>query len=122
MKKWIFTALGAIFLTVGAVGLLFPIWPTTPFVLLAAGCFGIGNPKVYQKLAASPVFGEYIRNYREKTGITKRTKAETLIFLWVMLAVSAWFSKQMWLYFFLPAVGIGVTLHILLLKTKPKDQ
>ncbi|MEA5038794.1 MAG: YbaN family protein [Clostridiaceae bacterium] len=118
MKKWIFTGLGVVFVGFGAVGVFLPIWPTVPFILLAAGCFSIGNPKAYEKLAASPLFGEYIRNYKEKTGVTVKTKAHSLIFLWLMLGLSAWFSRRLWLVFVLAAVGVGVTTHILLLKTK----
>ena len=118
MKRGFFAALGGLFLALGAVGLLLPVWPTTPFVLLAAGCFGAGSPRAYAWLAASPLFGEYIKDRRDKTGISKRTKITSLVFLWGMLALSAYFTGKLWVTLVLAAVGAAVTVHILLLRTK----
>lgn len=121
MKKLLLSALGALLLGLGAVGLALPVLPTTPFVLLAAACFSAGNPGVYRRLAASPLFGEYIRNRREKSGVSVRAKASSLTFLWGMLGLSAALSRRLWLTALLAAVGAAVTVHILLLKTMRRE-
>lgn len=59
-----------------------PVLPTTPFVLVAAACFTTSSPALYKRLLNSPSFGEFIRNYREKTGISKKTRIIALTFLW----------------------------------------
>ena len=38
--------------------------------------------------------------------------------LWVLLTVSAVLADKLWLYLLLSAVGIGVTLHLLMIKTR----
>ena len=105
----------------GAVGIIIPVLPTTPFVLLAAGCFSASSPKVYRFLLRSRFFGPYIDHYKNGGGISKAAKARGIITLWVLLGISAVFVKTPWVYLLLGTVGAGVTLHLLLIKTRTKQ-
>ena len=60
LKKYVLIACGFLLLALGAVGIVIPVVPTTPFVLLAAGCFSASSPKAYQFLLRSRFFGPYI--------------------------------------------------------------
>ncbi len=106
-------------LALAAVGVVIPVLPTTPFVLLAAGCFSASSPKAYQMLLRSRFFGPYIEHYRNGGGVTKAAKMRGIILLWVLLGVSAVFVEKPWIYLLLGVVGAGVTLHLLLIKTRP---
>ncbi len=118
MKTALLTFAGAIALTLGGVGLLLPVWPTTPFVLVAAGCFASGNPRMYTWLARSRYFGEFVRNYKEHTGVSARSKTVALCFLWGMLLLSMILIAKPVMFAVLCVIGVAVTLHILLLKSK----
>ncbi len=122
LKKYVLIACGFLLLALGAVGIVIPVVPTTPFVLLAAGCFSASSPKAYQFLLRSRFFGPYIEHYRNGGGITKAAKARGIITLWVLLGISAVFVKTFWVYLVLGAVGVGVTLHLLLIKTRPTKE
>ena len=122
MKKYVLVACGGILLAMGAVGIIIPVLPTTPFVLLAAGCFSASSPKAYQFLLRSRFFGPYIEHYKNGGGISKAAKARGIITLWVLLGISAVFVKTPWVYLLLGTVGAGVTLHLMLIKTRPKEQ
>lgn len=109
---------GFLALSVGTVGVFMPVLPTTPFVLVAAACFGGSSPKLYHKLENSKYFGEYINAYRNKTGVSKAVKVHTLIFLWVMLCASMIIFPKPFVIAILLVVGISVSVHIIMLKLK----
>lgn len=117
MKKIILVPAGCILLAIGGVGIVLPVLPTTPFVLLAAGCFASSSPKMYEKLANTKYFGEYIRNHKEKTGISTKTRIVSLTFLWGMLGISAHFMRHNTLVLgILLIVGIAVSIHVLTIR------
>jgi len=122
VKKILFIVLGSVSLGLGAIGILLPILPTTPFVILAAICFAMGNSKLAVWLKNSKVFGPFIDNYYNKCGIELRLKVINIIVLWVGLTVSVLVTQRLWLGVMLGAIGVGVTIHILKIKTKkPED-
>ncbi|MCL2874336.1 MAG: YbaN family protein [Defluviitaleaceae bacterium] len=120
-KKLLFNILGFLFTAIGAVGRFVPLVPTTPFILLAAICFSKGNQKIYNWLRKSPFFGPYIENYRTKQGISRLHKAVSISLLWIGLVISMIRLQTTWAYFVLIIVGIGVTVHLLMIKTR-KDE
>lgn len=99
----------------GAIGVALPVLPTTPFIILAAICFSGSSPRMYIWLSESRYFGEFITNYREGSGVSRRTKVISLFFLWTLLLVSMYFSGII-VAMILAIVGVCVTAHILLLK------
>ena len=113
----IIAVIGFILLGVGAVGVIIPVLPTTPFVMAAAGCFAASSKKCYDRLYGNRIFGQYIENYRNKKGISPKLKIASIAFLWAGLSISMIVSKLQWAYILLPIVGIGVTVHLIMIKT-----
>ncbi len=118
MKQIFLTAAGFVLLGLGAVGLLLPVWPTTPFVIGAAACFS-ASPALGRKLLQLPFFGEHIENYKNRKGLSGKTLAASLIFLWLMLGLSILLVQTLWVKFLLLAIGAAVSIHILMI-AKPK--
>jgi len=105
-------------LGLGAVGVVLPLLPTTPFVLLAAICFSKSSKRMYSRLQRSPFFGSFIENYRTKQGVKKSLKTISILFVWAGLVISMFTIQTLWISLLLTAIGGGVTTHILLIKTK----
>ena len=112
IKTAILCSIGFIMLGLGAIGLFLPIWPTTPFVIIATICFA-SNPVLYNRIMKIPFIGELVGNYRDRKGISGKTLTVSLIFLWGMLVVSAIFSGKQSIMLLLFLVGVAVTVHIL---------
>jgi uncharacterized protein len=109
---------GTVAVGLGAAGIFLPLLPTTPFLLLAAACFFRSSDRLYNWLIHHKWFGHYIKQYREHKAISRQTKLATLLLLWVTLAFSALVVlDSVWARILLLAVGIGVTLHVLAMKT-----
>jgi len=115
--RWMYIGLGFACLGLGFVGILLPILPTTPFVLLAAILFSSSNPALAKALERNATFGPYIRHYRMKTGVPLATKKRGLDWLWASLLISALIVRTTLVISILAVVGICVSAHILLLKT-----
>ncbi len=105
--------IGVVMLALGFVGIFLPILPTTPFVLAAAFCFS-ANPVMYERIRNSRYFGEYIRAYREGTGISMGTHIVGIVIVWAVMAVSIVFLiHEDWIRILLVAIGVVITIHLL---------
>jgi uncharacterized membrane protein YbaN (DUF454 family) len=76
---------GTICVVLGAIGIVLPILPTTPFLLAAAACYYKSSEKMHRWLLNNKWFGEYIRNYTEGKGLTRKTKITALTVLWITI-------------------------------------
>lgn len=119
-----FTA-GTICLVLGAIGIVLPILPTTPFLLASAACYYKSSAKMHKWLIHNKWFGEYIRNYQEGRGIPIKTKIIAITVLWLTISVSTFFFLERLLptFLILPMqitmviVAIVVTIYMLKLPT-----
>jgi len=118
IKRTLATAAGFVALGLGTLGIFLPLLPTTPLVLLAALCFSYGSQRFYEWVKSNRYFGPYIENYYEKKGLTKPFKVRTIIILWISMGVSMSLIQILWICIMLVFIGIGVTVHIMLIKTK----
>jgi uncharacterized protein len=116
--RLIFIALGRLSVFLGVLGIILPLLPTTPFLLLAAFFFARSSDRFLHWLLTNRWFGKYIRNYREGRGIPAREKAISLILLWLTISTSAfYFIENMWIRLLLFAIAAAVTTHLLRVKT-----
>lgn len=112
LKTILLTGLGFIFLGLGAIGLLLPVWPTTPFVLVSVACFS-SSPKMKVRIMKNTFFREHIENYERRTGLSQKTVWISMIWLWGMLTLSMLLVRTSWISLLLLLIGAAVTSHIL---------
>ncbi|MCW4030469.1 MAG: YbaN family protein [Candidatus Bathyarchaeota archaeon] len=114
---------GTISLALGAIGLVLPILPTTPFLLLAAACYLRSSERMHKWLINNRWFGEYIRNYQAGRGVSMRVKLFAVGFLWatilftILLVVDEILIAQIVLL----AIAVGVSIHLFRLPTFKKQ-
>lgn len=114
---------GSIFLALALIGIFLPLIPTTPFLLLTAACYARGSNRFYQWLMNNRLFGEYIKNYRENKTIPLRVKITALSMLWItILATAIFWIPIIAVKFILIGIAVGVTIHILRIKTAGKKE
>ncbi len=117
MKKKLLLCLGWLLVALGAVGIVLPVLPTTPFLLLAAACFSGSSEKAYRFLLKSPLFGPFIQHYKTGQGVSIGRKVQAIATLWALLAAGAYAMQKTWAYIAFPIIGAAVTCHLLLIKT-----
>ena len=128
LLRAVWLALGLICVGFGAIGIVVPLLPTTPFLLAAAACFCKSSDRMYFWLLNNRWLGDYIRNYREGRGLELKVKVTAIAVLWTTILVSIVFflNRLLPTSILLPmqlimfAVAFGVSIHILKLPTLKK--
>ena len=121
LKKRLLVIGGTLSLGLGVVGMFLPVLPTTPFLLLAAYCYLRGSRRLYDWLMNNRLLGGYIQNYIKYRAVSRSAKIASLIVLWLSLSISIAVIGGTAIRIVLVLVGAGVSIHLLTLKTLPKE-
>jgi len=117
--KYFYLISGFLLVSIGVIGIFLPLLPTTIFLILASVCFVKSSPRANEWLRNHKVLGAYIKNYQDKSGLTITSKIFNLILLWGMITVSAFlFTDGFYIRLLLFAIAIGVSIHLVMIKTK----
>lgn len=120
MKRTFYFLFGWISLGLGALGVLLPLLPTVPFVLLAAFCFARSSPVLEAKLLADPRFGPHIHNWREQGAITRRGKVAALIAFAVSVVLALVFVR--FPYYLAPLLAALIGGSWIWTRPEPRDR
>lgn len=120
MFKPFLIALGVLSTVLGAVGVVLPILPTTPFLLLAALCFARSSQRLHNYLINHRILGAYIYNYYHRA-MTPKHKARTLAALWFGIIVSCLLIGRTFAWVLLPVIATLVSIHLLRLQPRPEN-
>ncbi|MHB8172609.1 MAG: YbaN family protein [Thermincolia bacterium] len=119
--KIIFIIAGSIFVALGIVGMILPLIPTTPFLLLGAACYARGSEKFYNWLLNHKLFGKFIKNYLEGKGISLKGKILSVSLLWVSISYTIYVLPSFYGVVFLVLLASGVTAYLLSLNTYKEE-
>ena len=92
--RTLWLARGLPFLALGLVGVVLPVLPTTPFLLLAAGCFAKSSPRLHGWLLAHPVLRPPIRRWEEHGAIAPGAKTLAVGSMAAVFALSLWLGLR----------------------------
>ena len=79
MIRTVYFFVGILSLALGAVGVVLPLLPTVPFMLLAAFCFARSSPKLERWLTEHRTFGPHILAWRTRRAISRKGKRAALL-------------------------------------------
>ena len=123
--RWGLAGLGLLFVGLGALGVLLPGLPTTPFLLLASFCFTRSFPRLGQRLLRSRLFGPYMRFLEGDEPLSLRTRVIAASIVWVAVTlslVSLWLKGALpvWLGVLIVVAAVIGTAVIALIRRGPK--
>ena len=86
IKKSIYIVIGLIAFGLGAIGVVLPILPTTPFLLLASFCFARGSEKFNLWFTNTKVYKKHLESFVKEKAMTLKQKICLLAFADFMMA------------------------------------
>ena len=88
MKRTMYIGLGWLCLALGTVGIVLPLLPTTPFMIVAAWAFARSSPRFQSWLEEHRLFGPYVQDWRRYGVIPLSAK---------LLAITMMSASLVWL-------------------------
>ncbi len=117
INRYLLITAGLLSLSTGIVGIFVPVLPTTPFLLLSSACFLKSSTSLYRWLIRHKFFGKFIENYMKYRAVSRKSKIASILILWCVLISSIFFVEHFFVKILLGTIGIGVTIHLLLLRS-----
>ncbi|ATE62834.1 hypothetical protein CCZ27_21655 [Thauera sinica] len=107
-----FLWLGCIALLLGALGVVLPLLPTTPFVLLAAACFARGSERFHRRLLAHRIAGPIVREWEEHRSMPPGVKPWAFGLMFVSFGVSMLIVPATWHRLMLLCIAAVLTFFL----------
>lgn len=87
VKKGIYICIGLVAFALGAIGVILPILPTTPFLLLASFCFAKGSERFNTWFISTKVYKKHLESFVKERAMTLKQKVILLAFADTMIAI-----------------------------------
>ena len=96
MTRWLLIILGWFAVVLATLGVVLPLLPTTPFLLLAAWCFARSSPRFHHWLLYRSWFGSYLRHWQQHKALPPGAKWKAVLVIVVTFAASLWLVNLWW--------------------------
>lgn len=110
LKRQFCLFFGGLFFLTGLVGIVLPLLPTTPFMILSATCFARSSPRFHQALLNNRWIGEDLRRWETQRTMQRTTKIKAT---WVVCVTFSISIALLWGKLGLQAMLIGLALLLL---------
>ena len=104
---------GALFVALAALGILLPVLPTTPFLLLAGACFARNSERADRWLRENRVFGPYVKSWRNSRALPPGARPRAIAVVLLTFAISIIFAVHtLGLRLLLGAIGLALLVFL----------
>ena len=86
--------LGWFFIGLAVIGVVLPILPTTPFLILALTIFAKSSPRFHQMLLNNKMFGAVLKQWEEKKTVPRGIKLKAAMLVLVSFSFSVYLLKS----------------------------
>jgi uncharacterized membrane protein YbaN (DUF454 family) len=95
--RYVLLVVAWVSLALGLIGLVTPMLPTVPFIILASWAGMRSSQRVHDYLESHRIFGPILRDWREHGAVRRRTKAVATLSMVIGAAVLWWMSPTPWI-------------------------
>lgn len=112
LLRWTLFSLGWLSASLGVLGIFLPLLPTTPFMLLAAGCFARSSERFYCWITSHPKYGPMIADYLAGKGLPMRAKYLAVSLLWLSILFGVYWVDFVWAKLAMLLTAVAVTAYL----------
>lgn len=112
LKRGLFLLLGLSSLALGVIGIVVPLLPSVPFILLAAFCFARSSQTLHNWLMCHPWFSDALTQWQQQRAIRKGLKRRALFFTALSFCLSILVVPLLWLKLMLLTMACGLLLFL----------
>ncbi|TXJ36877.1 DUF454 domain-containing protein [Brachyspira aalborgi] len=109
--KVVLIILGFISMGIGIVGIVTPILPTTPFLLLASFFFAKGSKRFHDWFISTKIYKKYLESFVQSKAMTLKNKFTILLPVSCMLIITFIFVNNLYARLVLVILFIGKYLY-----------
>ena len=96
VRRAVLFGLGWVFFALGAAGVVLPVLPTTPFMILALWAFSQSSARFHDWLYSHPTFGPRLQLWRRHRVIPTRVKLTAFAAMAASLVYLVWLAQARW--------------------------
>lgn len=122
MTRGLLIIVGWLAVMLATLGVVLPLLPTTPFLLLAAWCFARSSPRFHHWLLYRSWFGAYLRHWQQQRALPPGAKWKAVLLIVVTFAVSLWLVKLWWVRGVLLVILVALLSFMLRLPVIDREQ
>lgn len=86
--KYIYFVLGLLFMGIGCIGIILPVLPTTPFLLVALFLFAKSSKRAEAWFKSTKIYQKHIDSFVKERAMTLKSKISVLAFASTMLMIA----------------------------------
>ena len=120
--RGLYFSAGIAALVAGVLGVVLPVLPTTPFVLLAAACFARSSDRFYNGLLNHRIAGPIIADWREHRAMKRETKRWAALVMCLSFGTSILVMHSFWHQLMLLAMAFVLGFFIFRVPVRPDSR
>lgn len=106
MKRLLLLTCAWITCILGCIGIIIPVLPTTPFILLSAFLFAKSSPRLHAWVQSTKVYKTYVTPFKDAGGLPLSTKLRILFLSYAVMGLSAYFVQKWFVWLVLGLVAL----------------
>ena len=116
--RYVWLILGLFCVALAAIGVILPLLPTVPFLLLAAFFFARSSERLHTWIMSHPTFGPYIEDWNRSGAIRLKAKRLATLSVIFVLGISVFLKLPV---FIIAIQSVSLSLVMLFIWTRPSD-
>lgn len=112
MKSLFYLIAGCMSFATGLIGMVLPVIPTTPLLLLAGFCFARSSKRFENWLRSSKIYQFYVADYAESKSISAGRKKKIILQIYLLMGISIYFAPLIWVKIGLFCLTLFITYYL----------